>query len=124
MAIPAKLQNDLKQFQRLQQELSAATQQRMQIELKLRELTHTLEEVQRLGDDAVIYRSVGSLLLRAPGRKQVEGQLSEEKETLEVRMKAVERQEHHLKERYGTMQEELTQALQAAGVTPVQGGPE
>lgn len=124
MAIPAKLQNDLKQFQRLQQELSAATQQRMQIELKLRELTHTLEEVQRLGDDAVIYRSVGSLLLRAPGRKQVEGQLSEEKETMEVRMKAVERQEHHLKERYGTMQEELSQALQAAGVTPVQGGPE
>lgn len=121
MAIPAKLQNDIKQFQRLQQELSATTQQRMQIELKLRELTHTLEEVQKLGDDAVLYRSVGSLLVRAPGRKDVEGRLAEEKETLEVRMKAIERQEHHLKERYGTMQEELSHALQAAGV-PTAGG--
>jgi len=47
----------------------------------------------------------------------VEDLLSEEKETLEVRQKGVERQENHLKERYTTMQQELTQQLQAAGVT-------
>jgi prefoldin beta subunit len=118
VALPAKLQNDLKQFQRLQQELGTTQQQRLQIDLKLREVTHTLEELKPLADDAVIYRPIGGLLVRAKGKKEVEELLSEEKETLEVRVKAIERQETHLKERYTTMQQELSQALQAAGVQP------
>ena len=118
MALPAKLQNDLKQFQRLQQELGNTQQQRLQIDLKLREVTHTLEELKTIAEDAVVYRPIGGLLVRAKNRKEVEDLLTEEKETLEVRVKATERQENHLKERYTTMQQELTQALQAAGVQP------
>ena len=121
MAIPAKLQNDLKQFQRLQQELGGVQQQRMQLDLRLREITHTLEELKPLAEDAVIYRTIGGLLVRAQGRQEVETLLSDEKETLEIRQKGVERQENHLKERYTTMQQELTQALQAAGISPETG---
>jgi len=124
VALPAKLQNDLKQFQRLQQELGNAQQARMQIDLKLREVTHTLEELKTVAEDAVLYRPIGGLLVRAKDRKEVEDLLTEEKETLEVRVKAMERQENHLKERYTTMQQELTQALQAAGVQPGGPGPE
>ncbi len=116
MALPAKLQNDLRQFQRLQQDLSVLDQQRGQMDLKLRETNHTLEELKALPEDAVIYRSVGNLLVKAKGRAEVEGILTEEKETLEVRVKALERQVNHLKERYETMQQELSRALQAAGV--------
>ncbi len=124
MALPAKLQNDLKQFQRLQQELGNAQQQHLQIDLKLREVTHTLEELKTIAEDAVLYRPIGGLLVRAKNRKEVEDLLTEEKETLEVRVKAIERQENHLKERYTTMQQELTQALQAAGVQPTGPSPE
>ncbi len=124
MALPAKLQNDLKQFQRLQQELGNAQQQHLQIDLKLREVTHTLEELKSIAEDAVLYRPIGGLLVRAKNRKEVEDLLTEEKETLEVRVKAIERQENHLKERYTTMQQELTQALQAAGVQPTGPSPE
>ena len=116
MALPAKLENDLRQFQRLQQDLSVLDQQRGQMDLKLRETNHTLEELKTLPEDAVIYRSVGNLLVKAKGRSEVEGILTEEKETLEVRVKALERQVNHLKERYETMQRELSRALQAAGV--------
>ena len=116
MAIPAKLQNDLKQFQRLQQDLSTVAQQRLQIDLKLRETVHTLEELKGLPADATIYRPVGGLLAKAKDRAEVEAMLTEEKETAEVRLKSVERQENHLKERYTTMQQDLTQQLQAAGV--------
>ncbi len=117
MAIPAKIQNDLKQFQRLQQELGAVQQQRLQIDLKVREIGHTLEELKGIPEESVVYRPVGGLLVKAQGKKEVEELLTEEKETLEVRLKAVERQENHLKERYTTMQQELTQALQAQGLT-------
>lgn len=122
MALPAKLQNDLKQFQRLQQDLSTISQQRLQIDLKLRETVHTLEELKGLPEDVVLYRPLGGLLAKAKSRKEVEDLLTEEKETLEVRVKALERQENHLKERYSTMQRELSDALQAAGVTPASGG--
>lgn len=117
MAIPAKLQNEIKQFQRLQQELGAIQQQRLQIDLRVRELGHTLEELKTLSDESVVYRPIGGLLVRAKNKKEVEDILTEDKETLEVRLKAIERQENHLKERYTTMQQELTQALQAQGLT-------
>ncbi len=123
VALPAKLQNDLKQFQRLQQELGGVQQQRLQLDLRLREITHTLEELKTVQEDAVVYRPIGGLLVRAKGRKEVEDLLAEEKETLEVRQKAVERQENHLKERYTSMQQDLTQQLQAAGVTAEGPGP-
>ncbi|HYA57910.1 MAG TPA: prefoldin subunit beta [Thermoplasmata archaeon] len=122
MALPAKLQNDLKQFQRLQQELGAVQQQRLQIDLKVRELSHTLEELKGVSEETAVYRPIGGLLVRAKSRKEVEDLLTEEKETLEVRLKAVERQETHLKERYTTMQQDLSQQLQAAGVAAAPAG--
>ncbi len=124
MALPAKLQNDIKQFQRLQQELGNTQQQRLQMDLKLREVTHTLEELKSIAEDTVVYRPIGGLLVRAKNRKEVEDLLTEDKETLEVRVKAIERQENQLKERYSTMQQELSQALQAAGVSSTGPAPE
>ena len=118
MALPAKLQNDLKQFQRLQQELGVVQQQRLQLELRLREIGHTVEELKTVPEDATVYRPIGGLMVKAKSRKEVEDLLAEEKETLEVRQKAVERQENHLKERYTSMQQDLSQQLQAAGVRP------
>ena len=123
MAIPAKLQNDLRQFQKLQQDLSNLGQQRLQMDMKLRETVRTLEEVTGLPEDATLYRPIGGLLVKSKGRKDVSDLLTEEKETLEVRVKALERQETHMKERFDEMQKQLTQALQAAGVA-TSGGPE
>jgi prefoldin beta subunit len=116
VALPAKLQNDLKQFQRLQQDLSNVAQQRMQLDLKLRETVHTLDELKQIPEDTPVYRPIGGLLVKSKGRKEVEDLLAEEKETLEVRVKSMERQEGHLKERYTEMQRELSEALQSAGV--------
>ena len=118
VALPAKLQNDLKQFQRLQQELASVQQQRLQLDLRLREIGHTVDELKTVPEEATVYRPIGSLMVRAKSRKEVEDLLAEEKETLEVRQKAVERQENHLKERYTSMQQDLSQQLQAAGVQP------
>lgn len=124
MAIPAKIQNDIKQFQRLQQELSAVSQQRLQMDLKLRETKHTLEELKGLPEGTVVYRPIGGLLVKAKDRHEVEGMLTEDQETLEVRLKAIERQENGLKERYQTMQREITEALQSAqAASPERGAP-
>lgn len=122
MAIPAKLQNDLKQFQRLQQELQILEQQRMQLDMKLRETNSTLEDLKGVPEDAPIYRPVGGLLVRAKSKKEVEDSLAEDKETLEVRLKGQERNQNHLRERLQTMQKELSSALTAAGVQVADAG--
>lgn len=124
MALPAKLQNDLKQFQRMQQDLSTVAQQRLQFDLKLREAVHTLDELKNLGDDTPIYRPIGGLLVKAKGKGEVVDLLTEEKETLEVRLKGLERQESHLKEKYTQMQRELSEALDKAGVVAAAEGAE
>jgi prefoldin beta subunit len=94
------------------------------MDLKVREVSHTLEELKALPEDVVVYRPIGGLLVRAKDRKEVEDLLTEDKETSEVRLKAVERQENHLKERYNTMQQDLSKALQVAGaVAPSPGAP-
>ena len=121
MALPAKLQNDLKQFQRVQQDLQSAAQQRMQFDMKLREAVHTLDELKTLPDETSIYRPIGGLLVKAKGKAEVEELLTEEKETLEIRLKALERQEGHLKEKYSQMQKELTEALDKAGAVGADG---
>ncbi|MEM0129723.1 MAG: prefoldin subunit beta [Thermoplasmata archaeon] len=123
MAIPAKLQNEIKQFQKVQQDLAAVAQQRVQMDLKLREITHTLEELRALAEGTPIYRSIGGLLVRATDRAEVERILTEDRETLEIRLKAVERQENGLKERYQSMQREITEAIQAAGLSGGGGSP-
>jgi prefoldin beta subunit len=122
VALPAKLQNDIKQYQRIEQDLGTLSQQRMQLDLRLRETVHTLEELKALPAEATIYRPIGSLLVKAADRKQVEDLLTEEKETLEVRVKAAERQENGLREKFTTMQRDITDQLKAAGVSP-QGEP-
>jgi prefoldin beta subunit len=118
VAIPAKLQNDLRQFQRLQQDLSSVAQQRLQMDLKLRETSRTLEDLKALPEDTTVYRPIGGLLVKAKDRAEVDAILTEDKETLEIRVKALERQENHLKERYTEMQKELSEALQATGLQP------
>ncbi len=117
MALPAKLQNEIRQYQRLQQDLAQVSQQRLQLDLKLREVVHTLEEFNAIGEDTTVYRPIGGLLVRAQSKKEVVDLLTDERETLEVRVKAIERNENQLKERYTTMSKELSEALQAAGVS-------
>jgi prefoldin beta subunit len=116
VALPAKLQNEIKQYQRIQQDLAQMDQQRLQLDLKLREVTHTLEELKTLPPESAVYRPIGALMVKAKDHQEVLDILTEEKETLEVRLKSTERQENSLKERYTTMQREITEELQAANV--------
>jgi len=68
-----------------------------------------LEEIEKLPDDAVIYKTVGTLIVKTEKDKAVE-ELREKVETLEVRLNALERQEKKLNEKL----KELTAQIQAS----------
>lgn len=85
--------------------------QRMNLEAKVKELEIALEELDKVDEETPIFRSVGSLLIKAKNRTEVIEQLKEEKETSEVRVKAVKKQEEQLKGRYDELQQKLQESL-------------
>ncbi|HTY46143.1 MAG TPA: prefoldin subunit beta [Methanomassiliicoccales archaeon] len=112
--IPPKLQNQIAQFQALQQQLNNILSQKFRMEAQLREAEMTIEELKKSPEDVVIYKSVGSLLIKAPEKDAVLKDVEDDKETLEVRIKTLERQEKSMRDKYQVMQDQLNKALGAA----------
>ena len=66
--VSPQLKNQLVQFQQLQGQLQAIANQRMQVELQLKDIESTLEELGKFSDSAELYKNVGSLLVKAEGK--------------------------------------------------------
>jgi len=112
MKLPPKIQNQLTQFEQVRQQLQLLTSQRIQLDSQLRELTSALEELDKSGKNAVIYRRVGAILVKVDDKKVLKENLTEQKETFDIRMKTLERQEKQLKERYTELQKDISKAVQ------------
>jgi prefoldin beta subunit len=100
-----KLQNQIAQYQQIQQQLQMVMAQKGQYSMQLEEVERSLEELGKAGPETPTYRNVGSLLI----------QLEESKDTLGIKIKSMERQETQLKERFNSLRTELQSALQGAG---------
>src|SRR5207253_7824859 len=113
--ISPQLQNQIAQYQQLQNQLQVLASQRMQLEAKLREIEGTLEELGKISGETPIYKSIGMLLVRQDDREALKKELEEHKETLTIRVKSIQKQEKSLSERY----EDLAGKIQSAlGTTP------
>ena len=75
-------------------------------------LQDALQELENIGDDTPIYKSVGSLYIKADNKEIVGKDLKEQQEIIGVRVKTLERQEKQLKDRYQSLQKEITEAVQ------------
>jgi prefoldin beta subunit len=109
--ISPKLQNQIAQFQQVQQQLQSVLSQKFRMEAQLRETQMTIEELNKSAEDVAIYRNVGSLLIKASDKASVLKDVEDDKETLEIRVKTLDRQEKALRDKYNTMQDQLSKAL-------------
>ncbi len=74
------------------------------------EINQALEELQKLTDDAVIYKATGSLLVKSEKNK-VSVELNERKELLSTRTTVLTRQEERLRGQVKELQTKLQQDL-------------
>ncbi|PKK85185.1 MAG: prefoldin subunit beta [Thermoplasmata archaeon HGW-Thermoplasmata-1] len=118
MHIPPHIQNQFAQLQQFQQQLQVVSQQRNQMEMQGREIEKALDALEKLEDGATVYKNVGALFVKTGGKKEVSDELGESKETLEVRIKSLEKQEARLKESLIEMQSKLRSAMNQAAVNP------
>ncbi|MCK5038240.1 MAG: prefoldin subunit beta [Thermoplasmata archaeon] len=109
-----EIQGKLFQYQQLQQQVQAIGSQKYQMEMQMGELDKTLEELKELKKGTPIYKSIGSLLVKKDDKDALVKELEDQKETVEVRVKTLTKQEKSLKESFESLQEELTNALQGS----------
>lgn len=108
--LPPQVQERLLRLQQLQQTLQSVLAQKQQVELELTEIEQALSELQKVADDAVIYRAIGSLLVRTDKAK-VTADLNERKELLSMRASVLGKQEERLRSQMKELQAKLQQDL-------------
>ena len=108
--LPPLVQERLLRLQQLQQTLQSVLAQKQQVDMENTEVDHTLAELQKTADDAVIYKSAGSLLVKAEKAKVTE-ELVERKELLSTRGKVLSRQEERLRSQVKDVQTKLQEDL-------------
>ncbi len=108
--IPPQIQNQLAQLQQVQQQAQSLAMQKAQMESLQNESQMALEELGKLTDDAIIYRTVGELQIRT-GKEEAIANLTEKVETLSLRLQSVSRQEERISKRFTQLQEQLEQAM-------------
>ncbi len=111
--IPAELQQQVQQLQALNAQMQSSAQQRQQFEAMLAENQRALKAIKELPDDAPVYRNVGSLLVRETSKTDAESRLSDDVETLELRVKRMKSQEEQLRASFKALQTKIESALTA-----------
>jgi len=116
--LPPQVQQRLLRLQQLQQTLQAVLTQKQQLELELNEVEQALSELEKLTDDAVIYKSIGSLLVKSQ-RTKVTTELNERKDLLNMRIGVLGKQEERLRSQVKDLQTKLQQDLSPISPSPV-----
>ena len=108
--LPPQVQERLLRLQQLQQTLQSVMSQKQQVDAEQNETEQTLTELQKTADDAVIYKAIGSLLVKAEKAKVTE-ELVERKELLTTRTTVLARQEERLRSQVKEVQTKLQEDL-------------
>jgi len=107
--ISPQLQNQITQFQQVQQQLQATSSQRIQMDTQRREIQRTLDELNK--STGAVYKNAGSLLIKVDDREALKAELEESIEIMGVRIGSLERQEASLKEKFLVLQETINSAM-------------
>jgi len=115
--LPPNVQERLLRMQQLQRNLQTILAQKQQVELESNETDQALTELGTLAEDAVIYKSIGSLLVKSK-KSKVETELNERKELLTTRTQVLGKQEERLRNQLNELQAKLKRDLTPGSPTP------
>jgi prefoldin beta subunit len=108
--LPPQVQERLLRLQQVQQTLQSVLAQKQQVDIELTEIEQALGELQNMTEDAVIYKAIGTLLVKSEKTKIVTD-LNERKELLNTRTTVLAKQEERLRAQLKDLQAKLQQDL-------------
>ncbi|MDD3378467.1 MAG: prefoldin subunit beta [Candidatus Methanomethylophilaceae archaeon] len=107
--ISPQLQNQITQYQQTQQQLQTVSTQKVQMESQKREMVRTSDELGKSTGD--VYKNVGSLLVKVDDKDKLKAEIDDSIETMEIRIKGLDRQEKSLREKYDALQNAINAAM-------------
>jgi prefoldin beta subunit len=108
--LPPQIQQRLLRLQQLQQTLQSVMAQKQQLEMQLTEVEQAAGELEKLDETAVVYKSIGALLVKSE-KDKVSTELTERKELVKMRVDVLAKQEERLRTQVKDLQEKLQQDL-------------
>ncbi len=115
--LPPQVQERLLRLQQVQQSLQSVLTQKQQLELELAETDQALSELAKLDEKATIYKSIGSLLVKAE-KDKVTTELTERKDLLNTRITVMGKQEERLRTQAKDLQARLQKDLNPVSPQP------
>jgi prefoldin beta subunit len=115
--LPPQVQERLLRLQQLQQTLQTVLTQKQQLELELNETEQALSELEKTDEATPIYKSIGSLLVKAE-KPKVTTELTERKELLNTRIGVLGKQEERLRTQAKELQTRLQRDLNPVSPQP------
>jgi len=109
--ISPKVQNQLAMLQQLQQQLQTVAAQKAQYEMAIRESRKAIEELKDLPEDVEVFNNVGTVMVQQKKEKVLTG-LSEKVESLELRVKSLEKQEKAMQARFEQLSTQIKGVLE------------
>jgi prefoldin beta subunit len=98
-------QQILIEMQTYQQQMQTVLMQKESLNIQKSEVCKALEELKGATSDDV-YKAVGPILIKST-RKDLEKELAEKNETIEIRLKSMQKQEERLKDKLKEAQEKF-----------------
>ena len=108
--IPPEIQHKIMQFQEIQERIRALITRKQQLEVELREVERTLDELKDVNNETPIFKFTGRVLIRV-SKENIVRELNDRKETLELHIKTLEKQEAQARKRFEELRQDLSQAL-------------
>ncbi|NIM47376.1 MAG: prefoldin subunit beta [Candidatus Aenigmarchaeota archaeon] len=107
--ISPEAQKILIELQTFQQQMQTVLIQKEGLNMQNMEIDKALEELNKTKHDDV-YKAVGPILIKST-KNELSKELSEKKETIELRLKSLQKQENRVKERLKESQEKFEEIL-------------
>jgi prefoldin beta subunit len=103
-----ELSRALAEYESLEKQLEVILLQKNQIKVQLGETKKALEELKHAKGE--VYRSVGSLMIKTT-KEEAEKDLEDKRELMEVKQKALEKEEDKLRDVVGGLQKKLQEQM-------------
>ncbi|MDG6221089.1 MAG: prefoldin subunit beta [Candidatus Thermoplasmatota archaeon] len=114
MEVSMDIETKINQLKQMEQQLQNVMAQRYQIEMQVSELEKTFEALEKVEEDTDVYYSAGSILYKVKDHEKLRGELADDKETMEIKLKSLEKQEKTLKTSYESLRGQIETSLQMA----------
>ncbi len=109
--ISPKVQQQISMLQQLQAQLQTVAGQKAQYEMAVREAKRAVEELADLPEDGVVFMSIGTVMMQKK-KDAVVANLNEKVESLELRIKSLEKQETMLQGKFEQLQAQIKSAIE------------